>query len=291
MLVIVDSGTGQMCNQLLFCAQVAASAYERKFRVRYYSFPKYKGIAFQDDCIDSFITKQNKKYRLYNIIKYFTKLIKLMGKNGFLHCLSIESKEDSLKFLKILFEKDAFAKKTYYWFGWPYMDYGAIQKNAELLQHYFRFTKDIKDKAANLLKRENGEFLCGIHIRRGDYKYWQGGKYYYENWVYIKYAREITKAYQGVRVRFILFSNEEVEEVNWRAARLQYSVSKEDAVTELCMMSLCDLLAGPPSTFSAWASFVGNTKRYVIDHADQVYNKTQCYTALLQTDGMGKRLL
>ena len=107
--------------------------------------------------------------------------------------------------------------------------------------------------------------LVGVHVRRTDYREWQGGKFYFENEVYERVIDEIGAAIGG-NVRFLVFTDEP-KTLSPRLA--QYNVWPTTPVRDQLLMSQCDYLVGPLSTFTAWASFMGKVPLLHIMDKDQ----------------------
>jgi hypothetical protein len=57
----------------------------------------------------------------------------------------------------------------------------------------------------------------------------------------------------GQNLTFLVFSNEQLEASAFDG--LPVVLSDNSAVVDLALMGRCQYLMGPPSTFSAWASF------------------------------------
>ena len=55
--------------------------------------------------------------------------------------------------------------------------------------------------------------------------------------------------------RFVVFSDETIDESHFEGLPCYFAHGS--AVEDQWLMSQCDYLMGPPSTFSAWASFMG----------------------------------
>lgn len=102
--------------------------------------------------------------------------------------------------------------------------------------------------------------IVGVHIRRGDYRTWQNGRYYFEDPIYEKYMSEMESQLKLTdrKPLFLIFSNEDISikvgEGVW--------ISKNDWFVDQFLMSQCDYLLGPPSTFTLWASYVGKVPYY-----------------------------
>jgi len=102
-----------------------------------------------------------------------------------------------------------------------------------------------------------GITVVGVHLRRGDYQRFKGGKYFYSDSVYASIMHSIEKSISraGTPTKFILFSNENFSITP--DGNLDYVFSRNDWLTDHHLMSQCDYLVGPPSTFSLWASYIG----------------------------------
>jgi hypothetical protein len=109
--------------------------------------------------------------------------------------------------------------------------------------------------------------LIGVHVRKGDYRSWKGGVYFYQESVYENCIRELRnqlfKDNTNKRVQFVIFSNEKIT----MAAGPDIIYSMNPWYIDQLLMSWCDYLIGPPSTFTIWASYVGKVKYYHIKNA------------------------
>ena len=117
--------------------------------------------------------------------------------------------------------------------------------------------------------KSTGIAVVGVHMRRGDYQRFKGGRYYYSDAIYESSMRSIEKliAATGMRTKFILFSNEEFSMTP--GVGIDYTCSKNDWLTDHFLMSQCNFLVGPPSTFTLWASFMGKVPYHHILEPDE----------------------
>ncbi len=108
-----------------------------------------------------------------------------------------------------------------------------------------------------------------IHIRRGDYKTWEGGKYYYEDADYLRFIdrmRELVRSELGKECLFYIFTNDKVG-----IAGEGITLSDSPWYVDQLVMSRCDYIIGPPSTFSLWASYMGRTPFYHVKDKEYVF--------------------
>ena len=157
-------------------------------------------------------------------------------------------------------------------FSWNAPNFHALQKeNASFIREVFA----LPDPPANFRKtnesRKASETIIGIHIRRGDYKQWRGGKYFYEFSHYKKIAEHLRnqinkeESKKGEkRVRFFLSSNEDLTHFIPELPD-SFSYPGQSAVEDLACLSACDYIFGPSSTFSMWASYYGNVPLRILD--------------------------
>lgn len=144
--------------------------------------------------------------------------------------------------------------------GWTELrDFEAMKKFGDRIREEFNHGKH----GVHGRERGKGEVVVGIHKRRGDYRTWQGGKYFYGDEVWERVMKEMEEEIkvkvrgegeEGVKVRFEVFSDE-------NAVR--------SAEEDQDLMSQCDYLIGPPSTFTTWASFMGKVPLLHLMSADQ----------------------
>lgn len=151
-------------------------------------------------------------------------------------------------------------------FSWNATNFHALQKeNAPFIREVFA----LPEPPANF--RKMNEIIIGIHIRRGDYKQWKGGKYFYEFSHYKKIAEHLRnqiykeESKKGEkRVRFFLSSNEDLTHFIPELPD-SFSYPGQSAVEDLACLSACDYIFGPSSTFSMWASYYGNVPLRILD--------------------------
>lgn len=105
--------------------------------------------------------------------------------------------------------------------------------------------------------KKDSDILVGVHIRKGDYKEWLEGKFYYGDEVYESFISQIEKLLAPHKVTFFISTNEDFSETIKEKHRI-LRIEKGNMAHDLYGLSKCDYIIGPPSTFSKWAALVGN---------------------------------
>lgn len=170
-------------------------------------------------------------------------------------------------------------------------DKAYILKHKQELLNIFAFCPKVLEKVKRNMPVFDG-VTVGVHIRRGDYKSWRGGAYYYDDSTYIRVIQTLASQLrnQGVKCRFLICSNEpfDAELSEFELIRIPEASSMDD----LCALSQCDYIVGPPSSFSQWASFYGDVPLHLLlDAREEIDLIDFCPVVGMNQFQNGKRLI
>lgn len=142
--------------------------------------------------------------------------------------------------------------------GWIFWDHENFLKHHQAIRDYFRLSPEYAEKVQSHVAkcRQPGRPLIGIHMRRGDYKNFADGKFYYYDEQYLALMNRLSEQFP-VKPVFMLCSEDPPDPAAF--APHQITTGLGDSVEDMYCLSACDYIVGPPSTFSAWASFMGQT--------------------------------
>ena len=158
--------------------------------------------------------------------------------------------------------------------GWSTMnDTRYLSQTKKYLQHIFKPKLEIAQKANSLIDkiRNEHDIIIGVHIRHGDYKTWRGGRHYYSFEDFYIFMKQIQNLYSNFRVAFFVSSNAQVDTGFFQGCNC-YKFEKEPSgdILDLYTLSLCDRIIGPWSTYSRWASFIGEVPLCFIKNTKQI---------------------
>ena len=126
-------------------------------------------------------------------------------------------------------------------------------------------------RPAPLDLRPKSQISLGVHIRRGDYATWQDGRYFFNDKVYASYINRFAAMHPDQTVDVFLSTNDaQVTAEHYQALcpKVRIHHLKGSAPEDLFMLSECDYLIGPPSTFSLVAAMYRDIPLYRMDSAD-----------------------
>lgn len=161
--------------------------------------------------------------------------------------------------------------------GWSTRtDVRYLKQTKKELQHIFRPKSEITNKAGQLIHRikENADIVVGVHIRRGDYATWNNGRFYYSLDDYHRFMLHIKELYHSQKVAFFISSNEEFPlDVFPGCDCHRFTNEPSGAILDLYTLSVCDYIIGPFSSYSRWASFIGEVPLCFLEKKDQKFTK------------------
>lgn len=150
-----------------------------------------------------------------------------------------------------------------------------LQQTLPELKKIFRPNDEIMEKAEGMLAsmRHGADMVVGVHIRRGDYATWNDGCFFYELEDYHQFMLRIQHLYSDKKVSFFVSSNEAFDLSVFKGCTCRrFGKEPSGAVLDLYTLSLCDRIIGPFSSYSRWASFIGEVPLCFLESKDQQFD-------------------
>lgn len=151
--------------------------------------------------------------------------------------------------------------------GWYVRFYDLFLKYKAEIIDLFAFEPAVRQSAEDLLRKTSGDaaLRLGVHIRRGDYKTWHGGKYFYEDQVYVEYIRQFASLFRDRLITVYICGNDPALDRAYfqtQLSEMNVCFPEGNPGEDLCLLSECDYLIGAPSTFSLVASMYRDIPLY-----------------------------
>ena len=130
------------------------------------------------------------------------------------------------------------------------------------------------DKADAMVKemKRHSDIVVGVHIRRGDYATWNDGRFFFELEEYHQFMLRVQQLYKDKKVSFFISSNEDFTLDTFEGCECRrFGREPSGAILDLYTLSLCDRITGPVSSYSRWASFIGEVPLCFLESKDQQF--------------------
>lgn len=168
--------------------------------------------------------------------------------------------------------------------GWQFRTQNLINKHYSLIRSFFtirhQFVKNIQHIMLKWKVMYN-TIIC-IHMRRGDYKNFEGGKYYYD-WTFYKNLIVYLKnnLFLNQNTLFYLCSDENIPQQGfiYNDENIKIYISQHHFIEDMYVLYHSNYIIGPPSTFTMWASFIGKTPLYILHSTEKLplsWNDFKC---------------
>ena len=273
MLVVFDA-RGRLGNRLQTASYALVFACERKISLVLYCLRGYEEFF---SCVLDKGRQRNEDYNVvvpnsnwvkYKILDILYRIIEL--NQWCQNCVGIHVLRGTKERPLILTDENISSlckrgKKVILRGYYIYADPNLLYKHKITVNQFFK-PKD-KEKSRSVERyvaaiKEKCDCLVGVHIRQGDYKGYAGGKHYFDCNQYAAFMKDLAQSVPGLRVSFIICSDEDVNEDSFDG--LEWEHGPSDLFGDLYALSLCDYVLGPYSTFNRWSAYYGEVPRLEI---------------------------
>lgn len=158
--------------------------------------------------------------------------------------------------------------------GWEVRFYDLFLKYREEITDLFAFKPIIVNKVIGYFTdcEQDKPLRLGVHIRRGDYKTWKGGAYFYGDEVYISLIRQFADLHSDRPLSVYICGND--PQLDRQAyidalANVKVAFPQGNPAEDLFLLSECHYLIGAPSTFTLVAAMYHDLPLYWVERADE----------------------
>ena len=156
--------------------------------------------------------------------------------------------------------------------GWAARWYDLFLKYKQEILALFAFDKKVMRGPDKLLSSlPEADVRLGLHIRRGDYRTFWDGRYYYTDEQYIGVLRQFLGLHPSEKVQVFICGNDpELNHETFKSTfpEVSFIFPEGNPGEDLYLLSRMDWLMGAPSTFTLVASMYRDAPLYWIEHPD-----------------------
>lgn len=275
-MIILISDFGQLGNRLFIFSKFLAFAIAEDVKIMNLGFSAYAKFfeGTQSDILCRYPPKKSKIQsvwfaqvlrRVFKWLAKFSEIFPFLQK----WILPIDGGEKTLEMADAEFIASIKNKLVIFTGGWPrYSNPEAKQEAAKIVREYLKPGQKYVDAIDALIgqAKEVGDVVVGVHIRQGDYKDWDGGKYYFTTNQYNKIMIAFEKLFPDQKVVFLVVSDQDQQEQDFSVQNV--IIGDGGIIEDLYVLSKCSYIIRTMSTFSGWASAYGYVPYTIIKDAD-----------------------
>ena len=273
-MIIITDKPGQLCNRLWAYSPFIAFCLKHNRRLRILHFDNYNHY-FED--LDRYNNIKIGLFESPKSYRYFHRLIKIFQSFKFQNITSriqfhLHEKGDKPDLTGYLSKKKSLLISKS-WMKFP--DQNIMDEYKDEIRKLFKPKQQAVNEVHKVFEqhKHSDTVISGIHIRRGDYKTFMDGRYYFSDEVYLKSMlnlRSQIKKETGKETIFFLSSDSPINTDNFNNLNT-FQINSTSAIKDLYALSRCDYITGPPSTFSMWASYYGDVPlRFITSKEDTI---------------------
>jgi hypothetical protein len=147
--------------------------------------------------------------------------------------------------------------------GWAFRMHEAFRKHSQIIRSFFQFDNATQETAQHFLKNFHGGLTVGIHVRRGDYSL-AAPQWVHPDGYWIEAITRIQST-TDKKINFIIVSDDNALKFDIDRVHRFYGSD----ILDMALLSKCDFVMGPPSTFNRWAAFFGNKPHFCAWNAQE----------------------
>lgn len=255
-MIIFSNKPGQLGNMLFIYANLLAYGLEHRIKIANPAFYDYRDY-FQGTHQQSKLFSRMR----YKLSFYAARILdKLKFRSSLLSatCLDWSESVDLDRDEKQLHASLCFLQ------GWQYRAPQSTRKHEAQIRSFFAPTETYVNTLDAFFKQQvhAAEVVIGVHIRRGDYKSFEGGRYFYEIEQYHAIMKQAAALFAGKNTHFLICSNETIPLEKLQVSGATLTMAPNHELLDMYSMARCHYIIGPPSTYSMWASVYGQVPLY-----------------------------
>lgn len=266
-MIIISNKPGQLANLMFIYAHILAHGMEFEKRIINPSFYQYRTY-FKKTTGFSFTG--NKLF--YLLCNFFARLLTKVGiHNRLINAVSLDWYQSAdLNKNETLHGSLCFVQ------GWLFRSDTLIIKHKVELKDFFRPETSLQQRLDLFFKTnftDPDEIIIGIHVRQGDYRTFESGRYFFTTEAYIDFMQQLRVVFKEKKLRFLICSNETIKLEDFDTKGLVITKAPNHELLDMYCLARCNYIVGPPSTYSMWASFYGHVPLWQIRDLKTKINK------------------
>lgn len=261
-IIVIASKPGKLGNLLTVFSHFIAYSLEHNYLLYNPAFHEYASLFRGSSKNRLRLLLDNLNYRFSF---YFARTIdKLKLNSAWVQVIYLDWDQ------KINLDTCEFKSRITFVQGWGYRSIEIMKKHRPYIRNFFipaspNYEMIQKHKEGRIPKNK---VIVGVHIRHGDYQFFENGKYFYSIAQYRALMDSVVQLFDQ-EVFFVICSNINFDESEMQG--LQYQKGLGSVIGDLYILAACQYIIGPPSTFTGWSSFYGQVPLYHVYNTEEPF--------------------
>jgi hypothetical protein len=287
-IIVLQHNEGQLANQLRLFSHLLAYSLEKNYDIDiwcFYQYSKFFDAPFPKNKFIKFIfykTFPTFTFKNKNLFRLFRKIYRIIYKILVIFPIKIFYKQNIINSSQKQYilddnsKKDEIIKKfendpnfnLIFTLDWNFFAYSYLEKHREKIKGIFKPIKELEFQITNYIQeiKKNFDHIIGLHLRfkePGDAEVNDPEYFWYVENKDLEYISNLIKKIIKEKnldinkTAVLIASNaKELEIEKFKGLNIFYE--KRNMVVDLFLLSECDIILGCKSTFSFFASYIGN---------------------------------
>ena len=287
-IIVFQHNEGQLANQLWLLSHLLAYTLEKNYNIDiwcFYQYSKFFDTPFPKNKFIKFIfykTFPTFVFKNKNLFRLFRKIYRIIYKILVVFPIKIFYKQNIINSSQKQYildddsKKDEIIKKfendlnfnLIFTLDWNFFAYSYLERHREKIKEIFKPRKDIELQITNYIQeiRKNFDHIIGLHLRfkePGDAEINDPEYFWYVENKDLEYITDLIKKIIEEKnldinkTAVLIASNaKELEIEKFKGLNIFYE--KKNMIVDLFLLSECDIILGTKSSFSSFASYIGD---------------------------------
>jgi hypothetical protein len=281
-MLILNDGPGQLCNRLWAFSFFIAYAKKHSLNIYIPHFREYQKYFKNLSSLPNVFFNILRKPKIFDTTTFLayrvaSRILRIIS--GMINLTALHIYIDRVHWTEEQWPWSVLKRKNRLVFlgSWLHKkDVSALLEYKQMIRWLFEPAKQYRERVDHLFAdlRRDHSIIIGFHMRRRDLRGYLGGAYAFNDATYKFYMGVLQDIFPDNHICYYLASDEPIDNSafhGYETACLLHPAMMED----LYALSLCHYIVGPRSTFSQWASFIGDVPLRLIKRHDEAITTDQ----------------
>lgn len=254
---------GQLGNRLTLVSHLLASAWEHGHALVNLSFAKYAGGFHGLHRNRPRVWPQGGWFCPFFLQSPLRRWLAKLARSGWFRGLAwnLQTEGVSCDLAGTAWRKKLGSARHLVLWGYEYRSHPLVEKHRDGIREHLGPSAEVRQTVRHWTDRlaaRGGRPAVALHMRRGEYRHFDGGRFFFPLEAYLTWGRQILSRL-GPGEKLVVFGDEP-EAVERLRTNLGAEAGPGGLHADLFALASCPWVVAPPSSFSRWGAFQGGAR-------------------------------